>query len=100
MKFFRIFKGLLFEKGDNVISLGRLLLWVLLSLMMYCWLTQLYTGVEVKIPGELSTTFNLLLGYNFGKKIVDVIPKKEKEEKVLDKSDEISYNEDSELLSD
>jgi hypothetical protein len=48
---------------ENHLSMGRLMAWLLLGLLVYMWLT------EKVVPDTLFHIFILLLSYNFGKKL-------------------------------
>lgn len=57
----------LFSEDGTSLSLGRIMLLVLFGFMTYFWFVS-----EWEIPPTLVTTFEWLLAYNFGKKLVEV----------------------------
>lgn len=82
-KFMRYFGALLFEKkeGKWIISIGRISWWLAFAPALYVWVDGMgKPGVEsVDITEHHLTVLLLLAGYNFGKKITEVISKKKEE---------------------
>ena len=70
----RFFGALLFEpKGDHktyAVSLGRVLLMLVLSYLVYLW-TNIFMGKELPMPAGLMEVFYVLAGYIFGGKVVE-----------------------------
>lgn len=56
-------RGLLVERGEVKVSIGRVLVWICLACLLISWTR----GLEA--PETLVQTFWLLLAYNLGKKV-------------------------------
>ena len=65
----KIFSGLIFDRGEAVISKGMTLLWIVFGVLVAYWI-KIYMGENVTIPDSLTTIMQTLLVYNFGKKII------------------------------
>ena len=52
---------------DKLISTGRVLLWVTFAFMIHFWFWS-----EYEVPHSLMLTFEWVMGYNFGKKLLNV----------------------------
>jgi hypothetical protein len=59
--------GLISEEKETM-SLGRVTFWIVLLYMSWFWFSS-----EYEIPSTLITTFEWVMGYNFGKKILSTI---------------------------
>lgn len=64
----KIIRGLLYEKGNDEISLGRVVLWTLLIISIHFW----YTRPWNEFPSSLSEAFMYTLAYNLFKKSIQV----------------------------
>ena len=76
----KIFRGLIFDKGQQVISKGMVILWIVFGVLVAYWI-KIYMGETIAIPDSLTTITQTLLVYNFGKKLV---PQKQEEKQEED----------------